>query len=237
MSNKKSVLDTALNLIPDYRQPATKVKPKVFKDENGIKFDKLGNASGIARREIKRVLNIKATNSITQMLRSSFKYKIAHKDLVLSYLDQKPPSKFINELAEILLARELELCKREKIALLHSGYSSIEQLKRSYPYLTKYTRFLYLRNSIVKPALEKHKRYFNAFNTVFPVNEMLAIYKENKDRHYMKDDYQYMHVLQIFRIWLRYKSAKKVNHELDSLKEYFSRDHYSYSPYWLFPIR
>lgn len=237
MSKQQTVLSRALDLIPDYRQPAAKAKPRVFKDENGIRFDKLGSMSGIARREIKRALNIKATNNITQVLRNSFKYKLTHQDLVLFYIEQKLTSKVINELAEILLIRELEICRREKIGLLHSGYSSIDQLKRSYPYLTKYTRFLYLRNSIVKPALEKRKRDFEAFNEIFPVDEMLAIYKDNQDRHYMKEDYPYRHVLQIFRIWLRYESSTKVNHELDRLKEYLSREHYFYNPYWLWNDR
>lgn len=237
MSKQQTVLSRALDLIPDYRQPAAKAKPRTFKDENGIRFDKLGNMSGIARREITRALNIRAINNITRMLRNSFKQKITHEDLILFYCNQKPIGKVINELAEILLIRELEICRREKIGLLHSGYSSIDQLKRSYPYLTKYTRFSYLRNTIVKPALEKHKKEFNAFNTIFPVNEMLAIYKDNQDRQYMKNDYQYMHVLQIFRIWLRYKSSTKVNHELDRLKEYLSREHYFYNPYWLWNDR
>ena len=49
---------------------------------------------------------------------------------------------------------------------------------------------------------------------------------------FMKEHYKYLHVLNIFKIWLRYKDTAKVHVELDTLKEYFNKGVAVYDVDW-----
>lgn len=234
MSSSKSVLDNAMELLPEHRQLKLKAKPKVLIDDSGIRFDNLGICSGISRRDIRRTLNIQAVNNMDTILRNSFKFSCngAHKGLVLYYLDQKTTISFTNVLTKILLSKELVICKNNKIKLLHAGHSNIAQIERQYTHITKYPRFSNLRNKVVKQSLEKYKKYFAEFSEVFSIQEMLNIYEDNKHRKNMQERFKYMHILYVFRIWLRYKNITKISNELTILREYLTKVNGTYSPYW-----
>lgn len=219
---KTPIRKKARELIPNNRRLAKSPEQPIqfCNEKTGFSYQLAGKSSGISRREINHSLNIIAETYTATVLYYPFRL-LANKHLkkVIDYYINKS-NRVINKITALVLENEINLCKKNNINLVHGKYSSLKEIAIKYKYLSKYSRFLYLRNQIVKPALEKHKIKFIELNQRSNVMIVLDIYKKNR-RLVAQEILSYMHLLYLFKIWLCYRDIEKIKNEIQQLLNLF----------------